>query len=97
MDAIMVTTNYYYIYCSKSSPHASVFFLIPTTTMAAIFDYSSSRCGYGGDLLCCETCSCVYHSSCLDNPPQRLQDLFCEICKQEAMEKSKGPVEVCGW
>lgn len=51
-------------------------------------------CGDGGDLLCCETCSTVYHPTCLIRPPGPTEDLYCEECKQEALSLSNNEAPV---
>lgn len=36
-----------------------------------------------GDLLCCETCSAVYHLACVDPPLEEVpdDDWLCSICR----------------
>ena len=36
-----------------------------------------------GDLLCCETCSAVYHLACVDPPLEEVpdDDWLCSVCK----------------
>jgi hypothetical protein len=42
------------------------------------------RCGFGGDLLCCDTCNLVYHLHCVKPPlaalPPEDEDWSCEEC-----------------
>ena len=45
-------------------------------------------CGVGGELLCCETCSTVYHTACLLRPPGLSQALYCDRCREEAYAKA---------
>jgi tetratricopeptide (TPR) repeat protein len=52
-------------------------------------------CGIGGSLLCCETCSTVYHPACLFKAPGLTQDLYCDECKEEAFARAnRTPVQV---
>lgn len=41
-------------------------------------------CLDGGELICCETCSLVYHTCCLHSPPGMSEALYCDRCREEA-------------
>ena len=41
-------------------------------------------CGDGGELICCETCSTVYHMGCLLAPPGLSEAFYCDRCREEA-------------
>lgn len=42
-----------------------------------------------GDLLCCETCSAVYHLACVEPPMEEVpeEDWVCTICKAHKVGK----------
>lgn len=43
------------------------------------------RCGFGGELLCCDKCPSLYHLECVDPPLRRVPrgEWLCSSCKQK--------------
>jgi GNAT superfamily N-acetyltransferase len=50
-----------------------------------------SRCGIGGDVLCCDFCTLVYHMACVTPPLRSLPKgkWGCPVCKKEALAADK--------
>ena len=48
-----------------------------------IYDIQCSRCGDGGNLLCCDNCPCVYHLQCIKPPLEKIPEnqWLCPLCQ----------------
>ena len=48
-----------------------------------IYDIKCSRCGDGGNLLCCDNCPCVYHLQCIKPPLEKIPEnqWLCPLCE----------------
>lgn len=57
--------------------------VIITQRGTTLHDDVCNECGEGGDLICCETCTKVYHFKCagLESPPLQDEDFKCPLCR----------------
>jgi hypothetical protein len=56
-----------------------------------------STCGLGGELLCCDGCTLVYHTDCLETkPPKNDDNWFCLACVDVANEGGGGALKKRG-
>lgn len=49
-------------------------------------------CSHGGDLLCCDTCSLVFHTKCLRPELKEVPegDFYCQFCIADSPNVSAG-------